>query len=86
MKTRRPARTRRKDALYRRIQQIRLRQIAHGEMPPLYPREHYFLWTLQAGRRAREVDFLVPGLLFLAEIELERQSDEAASDPAPLAS
>ena len=73
MNTRRPARVRRQAALYRCIQQIRLRQIAHGEMQPLYPREHYFLWTLQAGHRAREVDFLVPGLLFLAEVELAKQ-------------
>lgn len=85
MRTRRPARVRCKDALYYSIQQARLRQIADGETQPLYPREHYFLWTLQAGRRAREVDFIVPGLLFMAEIELKRQADEAAPDPAPAA-
>lgn len=84
MRTRRPARARRKAALYHRVQQIRLGRIARGEIEPLYPREHYFLWTLQARGRAREVDFIVPGLLFLAEVELQRQDDAPAPAPAAL--
>lgn len=82
MNARRPARARRRAALYYRIQQIRLARIAAGDLEPLYPREHYFLWTLQARGRARQVDFIVPGLLFMAEIE-ERKLADAAVAAAP---
>ena len=86
MKLRRPARARHKDDLYRAIQHSRLEQIAGGKMEPLYPREHYFLWTLKARGRADYSDFVIPGLLFLAETELHKLESEPQPEPAATAS
>jgi hypothetical protein len=84
MNARRPAHARRKDALYRRVQRIRLDQIADGSMQPRYPREQYFLWTLQARGRVRYDDFIVSGLLFLAEMEIAKMDEASADEPPAL--
>ena len=81
MKTRRPARVRRRDALYRTIQRLRLDRIARGEIEPRFDREHYFLWTLQARGRADYADFLIPGLPFLAETEVGKAERDEGIEP-----
>ena len=85
MKARRLARVRRKDALYRAIQRTRLDRIADGEIEPRFDHEHYFLWTVRAGRRARYADFILPGLLFAAETEAAKMAEAAAPAPADAA-
>jgi hypothetical protein len=87
MPARRPARLRRRDAVYRTIQQARLEKIADGSLEPRFAREFYFLWTLRAHGRAEYADFILPSLLFIAEWELDRQEreGEAGSTAAPLA-
>ena len=84
MRARRPARARRRDAFYRAVQRIRLDRIAEGTLAPRFDREHYFLWTLQARGRANYADFIIPGLLFVAEY---RACDVEATqgEPAPSA-
>ena len=81
MKARRPARLRRRDAVYRAIQRARLEQIADGSLEPRFDREHYFLWTLQSRGRADYADFILPSLLFLAEYELDRKEREGEAGP-----
>lgn len=87
MRTRRSARLRRRDALYRAIQRARLDQIADGSLEPRFPREFYFLWTLRARGRADYADFILPSLLFIAEWELDRseREGEAGATAEPLA-
>ncbi|HYD28618.1 hypothetical protein [Brevundimonas sp.] len=84
MKPRRPARQRRRDAFYRAVQCIRLDRIAAGTLEPRFDREHYFLWTLNARGRADYADFIVPGLLFMAEYTAgeTEAADDAAATPA----
>ena len=86
MKPRRPARARRQDALSRVIQRLRLDRIAAGSLEPAGPRERYYLWTLQACGRVRAADFIVSGLLFMAETEERKLALEAAGEGAPSAS
>ncbi len=90
MKARRPGRARQMDAMYRAIQHLRLEKIAKGELEPICPREQYFLWTLQAMGRVDHDDFVVSGLLFMAEGEerahLARQAAASAGEPALTAS
>ena len=82
MKDRRPGRATRKDRLMWIAQQVRLQEIAARRMQPHFEREHLFLWTLQARGRADYADFLIPGLLFLAE----HRAQESEPEPAPSAS
>lgn len=82
MKPRRPSRPRRKAAQLWRIQRLRLDQIARREIAPRTDRERWFLWTLEARGRANPADFILPGLLFMAEHELAKQ----APDDPPTAS
>ena len=70
MRPRRIARGRRKAALLWEVQRYRLDRIAKGEMEPWFAREHYFLWTLEHRGRANYADFILPGLLFMADKEL----------------
>ena len=58
---------------------------SNREIEPLYPHEHYFLWTVRAGRRARYADFILPGLLFAAEVENARNAAAEAVAPADAA-
>ena len=83
---RRPGRARHMDAMYRAVQRLRLEKIAKGEDKPICPREQYFLWTLQAMGRVDYDDFIVSGLLFMAEKE-ERaiQAEQEAASAVPLA-
>ena len=81
MKDRRPGRATRKDRLMWTAQQVRLQEIAAGRMRPHFEREHLFLWTLEARGRANLHDFIVPGLLFMAE--RLNQPFDAAPAPAP---
>ena len=67
MKARRPNRLRRKDRQMWAVQRHRLMQIAEGRMEPHFEREHLFLWTLQSRRIVNPADFILPGLLFMAE-------------------
>ena len=67
MKPRRPGRATCKDRLSCHAQHWRLQEIAAGRLKPHFEREHLFLWTLEARGRANLHDFIVPGLLFLAE-------------------
>jgi len=80
MKPRRPCRRRRKATLMWDIQRHRLARIAAGEIEPRYERERWFLWSLQAGERVNYADFIVPGLMFLAEDEMTRAD---VGPPAP---
>ncbi|CAN7301553.1 hypothetical protein [Brevundimonas sp. LjRoot202] len=88
MKTRRPNRLRRKDHQMWAVQRHRLMQIAEGRMEPHFEREHLFLWTLQARRIADPADFILPGLLFMAETVTDplrrtaARTDDAAADAA----
>ncbi len=87
MKPRRSARLRRMDVLYREIQRIRLERIAARKAEPQSPREQYFLWTLKAMGRVDYDDFIVSGLLFMAEteemkVEAEREA-AAVGEPLP---
>lgn len=82
MRARRPARARRRDAFYRAVQRIRLDRIAEGSLEPRFDREHYFLWTLQARGRADYADFIVPGLLFMAEYRAD-ETEAAGEAEAP---
>ena len=82
MKARRPARLLRRDAVYRAIQRARLEQIADGVLEPRFDREHYFLWTLRARGRADYADFIVPGLLFMAEYRAD-ETEAAGEAEAP---
>ena len=81
MKPRRPGRGRRKDRLMWTAQLIRLQEIAAGRMQPHFEREHLFLWTLEARGKANLHDFIVPGLLFMAE-RLNEPFDAAPADAA----
>ena len=86
MTARRPARLRRRDAVYRAIQRARLEKIVDGSLEPRFAREFYFLWTLQSQGRADYADFILPSLLFIAEWELdksERQGEAGAEADAP---
>ena len=84
MKPRRSARLRRMDVLYRQIQRIRLERIADRTAEPRSPREHYFLWTLQTMGHVDYDDFIVSGLLFMAETEeMKVEAERAAAAPAP---
>ncbi|WP_332656785.1 hypothetical protein [Brevundimonas sp.] len=87
MKPRRSARLRRMDALYRQIQRIRLERIADRLAEPLSPREHYFLWTLKTMGHVDYDDFIVSGLLFMAETEEMKVAAEreaaAIGEPPP---
>lgn len=87
MPARRPARLRRRDAVYRAIQRARLEKIADGSLEPRFPREFYFLWTLREHGRATYADFILPSLLFLAEYELDKseREGEAGATAEPLA-
>ena len=67
MKARRPGRATRKDRLSWHAQHIRLQEIAAGRMQPHFEREHLFVWTVEARGKANMHDFIVPGLLFMAE-------------------
>jgi hypothetical protein len=78
MKTRRPGRATRKDRLTWAGQHFRLQEIAAGRMKPHFEREHLFLWTVEARGKANVHDFIVPGLLFMAE-RLNQSFDAAAS-------
>jgi len=71
MKTRRPGRLRRKDRIMWAGQHYRLMEIAHGRMEPHFEREHLFLWTLQSRGKANPPDFILPGLLFMAETRID---------------
>lgn len=82
MTARRPARLRRRDAVYRAIQRARLDQIADGALEPRFPREFYFLWTLRSRGRADYADFILPSLLFIAEWELDKQEREGEASGA----
>ena len=79
MKPRRPGRARRKDRLSWQAQHWRLQEIAAGRMQPHFEREHLFLWTLEARGKANLHDFIVPGLLFLAE-RLNQPFDAAPAE------
>jgi hypothetical protein len=81
MKPRRPGRAARKDRLMWTAQLIRLQEIAAGRMQPHFEREHLFLWTIEARGRANLHDFIVPGLLFLAE-RLNQPFDAAPAEAA----
>lgn len=85
MTARRPARLRRRDAVYRAIQRARLEKIADGTLEPRFAREFYFLWTLQAHGRADYADFILPSLLFLAEYELDKKEREGEAEAATAA-
>ena len=67
MKSRRPGRATLKDRLSWHAQHIRLQEIAAGRMQPHFEREHLFVWTVEARGKANMHDFIVPGLLFMAE-------------------
>jgi hypothetical protein len=82
MKARRPGRATRKDRVMRTAQLVRLQEIAAGRMQPHFEREHLFHWTLEARGRADPHDFIVPGLLFMAE-RLNQPFDQPASAVAP---
>jgi hypothetical protein len=84
MKPRRPARVRRREAFYRAVQSIRLDRIADGTLEPRFPREHYFLWTLNARGVAHYADFIVPGVLFAAEYRMDEADTEEAPPAPPL--
>ena len=81
MKPRRPGRAARKDRLSWQAQHWRLQEIAAGRLQPHFEREHLFLWTLEARGKANLHDFIVPGLLFLAE--RLNQPFAPADDAAP---
>ena len=81
MKPRRPGRARRMDSLSWHAQHWRLQEIAAGRLQPHFEREHLFLWTLEARGRANLHDFIVPGLLFLAE-RLNQPFDTAPVEAA----
>ena len=86
MKARRTGRARQMDAMYRAAQRLRLEKIAKGEAEPDCPREQYFLWTLQAMGRVHYDDFIVSGLLFMAEKEerkIQAEQEAAAEAGAP---
>ena len=83
MRARRPARRRRRDAFYRAVQRIRLDRIAEGSLEPRFDREHYFLWTLRARGRADYADFILPGLLFIAEYQADAAGADRAALPPP---
>jgi hypothetical protein len=74
VKPRRQSRHRRKAAFLWEIQRHRLGQIARGEIEPRYEREHWFQWTLRARGRANYADFILPGLLFMAEHDLAKDA------------
>lgn len=82
MRPRRPARVRRREAFYRAVQRIRLDRIAAGTLEPRFPREHYFLWTLNARGRADYADFIIPGLLFAADYRADEAEKGEADAPA----
>ncbi|NJC40220.1 hypothetical protein GGQ87_000478 [Brevundimonas alba] len=84
MRPRRPARVRRRDAFYRAIQRIRLDRIADGSLEPRFDREFYFLWTLQSRGKADYADFIVPGLLFMADYQADLNKAAGAEDAAAL--
>jgi len=67
MKPRRSARWRRRARLLWSIQRFRLARIAAGLAPPLYSHEHLYMAALRAHGRANPAEFVLPGLLFLAE-------------------
>jgi hypothetical protein len=67
LKNRRLGRMRRKSRQMWNAQHYRLMQIAEGRMEPHFEREHLFLWTLRGRRTANLADFILPGLLFMAE-------------------
>lgn len=79
---RRPARLRRRDAVYRAIQRARLEKIADGSLEPRFAREFYFLWTLRKHGRVTYADFILPSLLFVAEYELDKEEREGEAAPA----
>lgn len=83
MQARRPARLRRRDAFYRAVQRLRLDRIAAGSLQPRFEREHYFLWTFKARGQANYADFIIPGLLFMAEYEADRAGAGKAAPPPP---
>lgn len=67
MKPRRTGRMRRKSSQLWAIQRHRLQEIAEGRIEPWFEREHLFLWTLRARGIVNPPDFILPGLLFMAE-------------------
>ena len=67
MKARRPNRASRKDRLSWHAQHWRLQEIAAGRLQPHFEREHLFLRTLESRGKANLHDFILPGLLYLAE-------------------
>jgi len=75
MKPRRPRRARSKAAQLWAIQRHRLDRIARDEIAPVFPREHFFRWMLQARGRANPADFILPGLLFMTEHALAADDD-----------
>jgi hypothetical protein len=85
MRARRPARLRRRDAFYRAVQRARLDGIADGSLKPRSDREHYFLWTLNDRGQANYADFIIPGLLFIAEYQAAA-TDTEKETPALTAS
>ncbi|GAA0870742.1 hypothetical protein GCM10009116_25790 [Brevundimonas basaltis] len=75
------------DLIYRAVQRARLDRLAKGEIEPICPREEYFLWTLEAMDRVDPDDFVVSGLLFLAEKEeraIQAEQAAAAAEPPAL--
>lgn len=73
------------------IQHHRLMQIAERRIEPHFEREHLFLWTLQSRRIANPADFILPGLLFMAENmtdpldRLAARADDDADEAGPIA-
>ena len=60
----------------RAIQRVRLDMIARGQIEPFCDRERFFLFTLRDRGRAVPANYILPGLLFLAEKHAAPVADE----------
>lgn len=69
------------------IQRHRLAGIASHAVEPMSEREWFFLWTLRAGEKPNLHDYILPPLLFHAEMAaLKNKADLSADQPPPTAS
>ena len=74
MKPRRPGRWRHRSRFLWGIQRARLAAIARGEMAPRFRHEHLYRLTLDIHGRANPADFILPGLMFHAEMMAARDA------------